>query len=177
MPFDIMCIHCCLYTFIIADSARGRGQNVQRCRCRVSGFRNKCVNNRACSPRTCWHPRCHAPKLSRNCNMSPWLAVLAQPTAPASTYEERIPSRQPPELETPPLAARAERLQKHHDTQGHARRRQHGPAAARSHRGELPRALTPAHGPAAARTHPRTHHRRWIGWLGRILSLVSCSTV
>ena len=55
MPYHSQCIHCCLYSFIISDSARGRGQNVQRCRCRVSGVRNKCVNNRAHSPRTCWH--------------------------------------------------------------------------------------------------------------------------
>jgi hypothetical protein len=138
----------------------------------MSGVRSKCINNMAHLPRTCWHPRCQSAKLSRNCYMSAWLAVLAQPTAPASTYEECTPSRQPTELGTPPLAARAERLQKHHDTQGHARR-QHGPAAARSHRGELPRALTPAHGQSAARTHPHTHHRRWIGWLGSILSLFS----
>ena len=57
----IMCIYCCLYTFVIADSARGRVQNVQRCRCRVSGVRNQCINNRAHSPRTCWRPRCPAP--------------------------------------------------------------------------------------------------------------------
>jgi hypothetical protein len=76
--------------------------------------------------------------------MSAWLAVLAQPTAPASTYKGRTPSRQPPELETPPLEARAERRQKHHDTErAYARRR---PIT-----GQLPRVLT---GCAAARTHP-----------------------
>ena len=121
MPFDIMCIHCCLYTFVIADSARGRVQNVQRCRCRVSGVSNKCINNRAHSPRTCWCPRCRTRELLRRLDMSTWLAVLDQPTAPASTNEGRTPSGQPPELETPPLAARAEGLQKHHDTQGQMR--------------------------------------------------------
>jgi hypothetical protein len=111
---------------------------------------------------------CGTAQLLRIVNMSTttWRSIC-QPTAPASTYEGRTPSRQPPELETPPLVARAERLQKHDNKQGHERRRPHGPAAARSHRGALPRALTPIHGPAAARTHPRTHRRRGIGWLGR----------
>ena len=95
-----MCIHCCLYTFITADTLRGREQNVKRCRCRVSGVRNKQQGAR--SPRTCWHPKCPPPRRLRIVNMCPtWLAVFVQPTAPASTYEGRIPSKQPPEIMTP----------------------------------------------------------------------------
>ena len=91
MPYDIMCIHRSLYTFIIVDSARGREQNVKRCRCLVSRVRNKCINNRAHSPRTCWRPRCLARGL---CHMNmTCLPVKSTRQHVRSTH----PVRQPPE--------------------------------------------------------------------------------
>ena len=134
-------------------AGRARGQNVKRCWCRVSGVRNKCINNRARSPRTCWHPRCPSRWRLRIYDMcTTWLAVFVQPTAPASTYEGRTPSKQPPVLETPPLATSSRKsIMKYKGMRDNPHKR--ASCRAHSHGGELPRALTPTHGPAAARTH------------------------
>ena len=137
---------------------KSKVHNVKRCRCRMSGFRNKCINNRAHSPRTCWRPRCPAPERLRIANKSATcLAVLVRPTAPASTYEGHTPSKrskQPPELETPPLATSSRKsIMKYKGMRDNPHKR--ASCRAHSHGGELPHALTPTHGPAAARTHPR----------------------